>query len=330
VVAALVAAGLLGAGYVARDAVDGTNTAVTSSTVSANSNTATGAASTPVLPSSTDEPVAAVAKALGPAVVQIRTEGGLGSGVVYDESGLIITNDHVVAGSNTVQVGFADGSVVEGKVLGSDSSVDIGVVQVSPPAGLTVASLAPNPPAVGEMAVAVGSPFGLAQTVTAGVVSAIDRPVDSEGGIVVGMVQTDAAINPGNSGGALANRRGEVIGINTQILSQKGENNGVGFAVPIARAKDVADRIVAGKPVDIAYLGVSGIAATDDGAPGAKLGTIESGSPADQAGLRSGDVVTAVDGQPVRQPTDLAAAVANRSPGEQVKVEATVRTLRSP
>lgn len=321
--ALLVAAGLLGAGYMARDAVDSTTAQPTAaqSAASTPAGSADNGANTPAVTGASDEPVAAVASALGPAVVQIKTDQGLGSGTVYDKSGLILTNDHVVTGSKTVQVSFADGTTRTGTVVGSDPSIDIGVVKVDPPANLAVARLASGDPKVGELAVAMGSPFGLEQTVTAGIVSAVNRPVQSEGGIVVPMIQTDAPINPGNSGGALANRRGELIGVPTQIYSQKGENNGVGFAVPIAKAKAVADRIVAGKPVDIAFLGVSDLQATDDGSPGAVVGSIERGGPAGQGGLQSGDVIVAVDGQSIRQPVDLPAAIADKAPGDQVTLD---------
>ncbi len=193
-----------------------------------------------------EEPVAEVAAALAPAVVQIESSGGLGSGVVYDAGGLVLTAAHVVDGVTAVRVRLADGRVLEGAVLGVDTTTDIGVVRVSPDGELPVAVLAlDTEPQVGQLAVAIGSPFGLEQTVTAGVVSAVDRSLpDRDGRSVRNVVQTDAPINPGNSGGALADRGGRVIGINSAIRTTGGGNVGVGFAVPIRVAAQVADQIV--------------------------------------------------------------------------------------
>ncbi len=266
------------------------------------------------------EPVVAVAESLSPSVVLIRTEDGLGSGVIYDGQGLIMTNAHVVGSARNVEVSLADGSTLEGEVLGRDTATDIAVVQVDADGALPAALLADDEPRVGQVAIALGSPFGLEQTVTAGVVSAVDRPVDNERGVVVGMIQTDAPINPGNSGGALANRFGEVIGINTMIYSQNGENNGIGFAVPIATAKGVADKLVAGESVERAFLGVSS-QAPQDGSAGAQIVSVESGSPAADAGLRRGDVIVALDGTEMQGSAALAAAIGARQPGDVVTLE---------
>ena len=210
------------------------------------------------LDTSGEEPVAAVADAVAPTVVQIETTTGLGSGVIYDPDGLVLTAAHVVEGSDTVTLRLADGTSRDGTVLGTDTESDIGVVAIDGGgADLPVAVLADEAPDVGDLAVAVGSPFALDQTVTSGIVSALDRPAPA-GGPSVGTIQTDAPINPGNSGGPLANRDGEIIGIASYIQSQTGGNIGLGFAVPIDIAERVADALVAGEPVEFGYLGIEG------------------------------------------------------------------------
>jgi putative serine protease PepD len=313
---ALLAAGFVGGGLLARDddtpaAISGTNTASTQ----ANQTT------TPLVQSSGDEPVVAVASALSPAVVQIETQQGLGSGVIYDSSGLILTNEHVVSSASTVSVNLSDGTKLSGTVVGADSSSDIAVVRVDP-AGktLTAAKLATDDPAVGSVAVAIGSPFGLSGTVTAGVISAVDRPVENGDQVAVNMIQTDAPINPGNSGGALANRNGEVIGINAEIYSENGENNGIGFAIPIATAKSIADKITSGASLARAALGVS-IQNPTDGSAGALVVEVSSGSGAQKAGIKAGDEIVSVDGKQIADRSDLSAAVGAHQPGDTIKVE---------
>ena len=165
------------------------------------------------------EPAAAVAAALSPAVVQIETQAGLGSGFVYDESGLIMTAAHVVDGSTAVQVRLADGRLVDGEVLGADDATDVAVISIEGVDDLAVATLATGVDLqVGQMAIAIGSPFGLDQSVTAGIVSALGRTTETPGGAIPA-IQTDAPINSGNSGGALADRQGRVIGINSSIIT---------------------------------------------------------------------------------------------------------------
>ncbi len=163
---------------------------------------------------------------------------------------------------------------------------------------------------------AIGSPFGLDQTVTSGIVSAVGRTVETPNG-AGSMIQTDASINPGNSGGALADRQGRVIGVNVSIASEGGGNDGVGFAVPIDTAVSVAERLVAGEPITNGYLGI-GVADPTDGTSGALVQQIESGGPAEAAGLQQGDVVTAVDGEAIGSASDLVAAVRSRQPGSDV------------
>jgi S1-C subfamily serine protease len=309
----IVVVGLFGLGFGVRSIVDDNGTTVVE-----------GSSSVATIPQVTidpgSEPVAAVAQVVSPSVVQIETTDGLGSGVFYDPSGLIMTNAHVVGSATTVTVRSAEGKAVEGEVLGADTGTDIAVVKVS---GLDVpaASLATDTkPAVGQIAVAVGSPYGLDQTVTSGIVSAVNRPVDNDKGVVVNMIQTDASINPGNSGGALANRDGQIIGINTAIFSQTGENTGIGFAIPIATAKKAADQLVNGRSVAKAGLGLSGPSETPNGDAGAYVQSVTPGSAADQAGIKDGDLIVEVDGTDIRSFDELRGLISSHSPGETVTV----------
>ncbi len=265
-----------------------------------------------------DEPVADVAAALLPSMVQIETNFGLGSGFFY-APGLILTAAHVVEGTTDVSVRYSDGQLGEGTVLGANVANDIAVIQVDrtdvPPAPLAL----DEPLRVGQLAVAIGSPWGLEQTVTSGIVSAVDRPVRSQAGAQV-LVQTDASINPGNSGGALADREGRVIGVNSQIFTTTGSNSGVGFAIPISLAYQLAGQIVAGTPIQTAFLGVSGEDATGDRA-GAIITDVEPGGPAEAAGIQPGDIIVAVDAQSVLSITDLVGRIRSYMPGETVVLD---------
>jgi putative serine protease PepD len=282
-------------------------------------------------PELSDEPAAAVNKAVSPAVVQIETQSGLGSGFIYDGQGYILTAAHVVGqagpfGNTTggfatdVTVRLADGTSVAGKVLGADLNNDVAVVKIDPVENMPVAALAlGDVPEVGSLAIAIGSPFGLDQTVTQGIISAVNRPVASPNDNIVSMIQTDAAINSGNSGGPLVNRDGEVIGVNTQIRTETGENVGIGFAVPIDLAYDVAQALVAGEPIQLGYLGVR----TEDpgfGSAGAMVTQVEEGSPAHQAGLQTGDLITEANGEPIRSFEQLASLIRASNPGDTMKL----------
>lgn len=312
--ALLAAAGLLGTGWFGAKAL---STDTTTAPVAAAQPAAQPGQPTPPVAANVDEPAEAVAAAVGPAVVQIERGDGLGSGVIYDASGLVITNAHVVGDATDVNVRLSDGSKLSGTVLGSDPSSDVAVVKVDDAGKLTVARFATDGAKVGQSVYALGSPFGLQSTVTAGIVSAVDRPVDGEQGVAINMIQTDAPINPGNSGGALVNRQGEIVGINTAIFSQTGENNGIGFSIPIATAKSVADKIVSGQSLAKGYLGVRTSAPTD-GTTGALVAQVDDSTPAGQAGVQEGDVITAVDGQAVRSSQDLSARILAKSPGDTV------------
>jgi S1-C subfamily serine protease len=264
------------------------------------------------------EPAAAVNKAVSPGVVQIETNAGLGSGFIYDKQGYILTAAHVVERDRSVTVRLANGTGVNGTVVGADDNNDVAVVKIDPQPGMAVVSLALDaPPVVGQTAIAIGSPFGLDQTVTQGIVSAVNRPVQT-GNNYVGMIQTDAAINSGTSGGPLVDRSGKVIGINVQIRTDTGDNAGIGFAVPIDLAYDVAQQLIAGKPIELGYLGVSSTDDPGNGRTGALLTRVEAGSPAAQAGLQVGDLVTAVDGAPIKDFTALAAKIRATQPGKTI------------
>lgn len=300
------------------------------STESAAEETTTTSTTTPedvdvALPTGGAEPVADAAQVILPSVVYIQTQSGVGSGVVYDQ-GHILTAAHVVEGSETVRIRFTDGTQVTGTVLGTAApDVDIAVIEVDRD-DLTPATFVTEKPRVGQMAVAVGSPWGLESTVTAGIISAVDQtncsiPPGSDQISCAAMVQTDAAINPGNSGGPLVNREGRVLGINVSIFTDSGANDGVGFAVPAGIATTYADAIVSGEPIETAFLGVSlsGDVATE-GQAGAVVDEVFEGSGAVTAGIQSGDVIIALDGVPVRGGDDLQAQVRAHQPGEPVEV----------
>ena len=286
-------------------------------------------------PSVGEEPVVAVAEALGPSVVLVEVESasefgfGLGSGIVWDAgNGYIVTNQHVVEEASSVNIVLSDGVSVEGEIVGGSTAHDVAVVRVDPE-GLDLVA-APFAPAssvrVGQLAVAIGSPLGLTGTVTAGIVSAVRIQVqggaDPESPVPIEMIQTDAAINRGNSGGALADWQGRVIGMNTMIQTTSGGNIGLGFAVPSDTVDLIATRIVNGESLELGYLGISGQAA-GDGDIGVVVMEVVPESPADEAGLLEGDVIVSIDSEPMYDIFELSAAVKLRLPGDTV--ELTVR-----
>jgi S1-C subfamily serine protease len=261
-----------------------------------------------------EEPAAAVAKALLPTVVEIRHDNGLGSGFVYDSNGYIMTAAHVVQGVDQVDVRLYDGTKLTGKVVGTDELNDVAVVKVDR-TGLAAAPLATGQTLqVGQLAIAIGSPFGLNETVTAGIISSTDRILEGRE-----VIQTDAPINPGNSGGMLADRRGRVIGINDAIRPGDNSNGnvGIGFAVPIDIAAKSAAAIVKGEQIQIGYLGVAMGDATG-GQDGAVVQEVTPDSPAARAGLQAGDVVVSIDGKAVQDRSELVAAIRGHKPGDKV------------
>lgn len=268
-----------------------------------------------------NEPAAFVAEVLSPSVVQIGTEFGVGSGVIYSDS-LIITNNHVVQGVNEVAVRLNDGRTLPGTIVGTEPGVDIAVVSVGPNQGLMPATLAVDEDLrVGQTAVAIGSPFELQQTVTEGIVSAVNRPVFN-GRTFISMIQTDAPINPGNSGGALADREGRVIGINTAIQTDgtSSTNAGVGFAIPIDTAVRVAEKLIAGEEIVPGFLGISGDVPRD-GSAGVEVVDVTPNTGAEAAGVREGDRIVAIDGAPVTLFEELAGVVGAYSPGEEIQID---------
>ena len=247
-----------------------------------------------------------------------RTERGQGSGFIYESSGLLLTNAHVVEGSDRVMVGLSDGRRVEGKVVGADRVTDLAVVQL-PGGSWPVAPLGNSEALqVGDWVIAVGNPFGLDQTVTLGIVSSLNRNA-AKLGITdkrLELIQTDAAINPGNSGGPLLDADGAVVGINTLVRS--GPGAGLGFAIPINRARSIAQQLVSKGSVSHAMIGVGLDAVrTSSGAisPGAVVRSVVPSGPAARAGLRPGDVITAVGEQPVRDPAQLTQLVERNGVG---------------
>ena len=281
-----------------------------------------------------DEPVVAVAEALLDSVVLVSVpEQGHGSGIVFDDEGRIVTNAHVVDAAVEVVVTLPNGREVSAEVIGVDVRRDVAVLRLAEGQdSLVPAVFAFNSDLeVGQLAVALGSPFDLDRTVTAGIVSALGRVMDSYGcqsGLGaecagVAMIQTDAPINPGNSGGPLADRNGRVIGMNTAIQSTgfgPPGNIGVGFAIPSDTVILVARRLILGQPVGTAWLGIRGETPTD-GRTGAVVVEVVEGSPADQAGLHVGDRIFRSDGRVIRDMSSLRADIQIRLPWERVDLE---------
>lgn len=272
--------------------------------------------------------IATVAAAVLPSVVRVDVRGigagessGNASGVVIDEVGHVVTNHHVVAGATGISVTFADGTAADAVLIGTDPRNDLAVVRVDVDdddlVPITLADSAELQ--VGQLAVAVGSPFGLNGSVTAGIISALDRPVDLRGPDgatmrMAGVIQTDAGISPGNSGGPLVDARGQMIGVNSAILSES-FGSGVGFAVPASIVASVVADLIADGEVANPYLGVSGttlpVAAAEhlDVAGGVFVERVEPGGPAEDAGIMPEDVITAVEGAQLMAVDDLVAAV---------------------
>jgi putative serine protease PepD len=291
-------------------------------------------------------PVAATAGALsvnqiwrndGPSVVDITVtsqsssnQGGFpfpggggtaqaeGSGWVYDGSGNIVTNQHVVDGATAIKVKLQSGKTYTAKLVGADASTDLAVIKVDAPASelKPIALADASTIDVGDGVVAIGSPFGLAGTVTTGIVSALDRQMQSPNGYTInGAIQTDAAINHGNSGGPLLDLNGKVIGVNSQIQSDSGGNDGVGFAIPVSTVKSVVPQLINGGSVAHAFLGVSLTAGS------ATVAEVRAGTPAEKAGLQAGDVIVSVDGKAVGTSIALQTAIDAHKPGDKVELK---------
>ena len=296
-----------------------------------------------------DEPVAQVASQVGPSVVQVnvdvtqntpfgpQSEEGIGSGVIYRDDGYIVTNNHVVKGATELNVAFADGTTEPAQVVGRDPRTEMAVIRVDRN-DLPAAKFNEDEDlVVGQLAVAIGSPSGFESTVTSGVISGIGRefPAEFTGGdpaatsALTDLIQTDAAISPGNSGGALADRDGEVIGINVAYLppSDTGAVN-IGFAIPSDTAASVADQLIETGKVSSAYLGVETTDLSPEDAErfglpvesGAIVEQVEPGSGADAAGVRRGDIIVRLGNDPIDSAGDLFGALRDYQPGDTVEL----------
>jgi putative serine protease PepD len=241
-----------------------------------------------------------------------------GTGFVYDTKGDIITNDHVVSGSSSVSVKLSDGSVYKATTVGTDPSTDLAVLHIDAPSSkLVPLALADSSKvSIGDGVVAIGNPFGLDGSVTSGIVSALNREIVAPDNTPIeGAIQTDAAINHGNSGGPLLDLEGKVIGITSQIQSDSGGNDGVGFAVPSNTVSSIAAQLIATGKAQHALLGVSVKTAATGGVT---VSSVSTGSAADSAGLKAGDVITAVDGTNVATAEKLRAMIAGHKPGDSI------------
>ena len=270
-----------------------------------------------------------VAAAVLPSVAFVQTPTGTGSAVAYRADGYLVTNSHVIAGATDVQVRLPDGRVLDADIVGAAEDFDLAVLRVDA-TDLPAASFQTTRPQVAAPVLAIGSPFGLDSTVTSGIVSAVGRSLTAPGGVTLDdLVQTDAAINPGNSGGALVDLSGQVIGVNTAIISASGASDGVGFAVAADVVVRVADQMIDQGYVEFGRLGVEGADVTAELADTYGLSTVHGavvvavvpGSAADRDGLLVGDVVVAADAEPVTSMSDLSAAVRRHGPGELIELD---------
>lgn len=280
---------------------------------------------------------AAVSNAVVAITVEIDGKQGEGSGFIYDKDGHILTNDHVVSGASQVAVSLADGRIYEAEITGTDPATDLAVIQlVDAPDDLTVVQLGDSDALVtGQDVMAIGNPLGLSSTATTGIVSALNRPVvtgegqasGSDNRVYTNAIQIDAAVNPGNSGGPLFDEKGHVVGITSSIISTSEDNPGsigIGFAIPVNLAEKVAKQLIESGSATHAYLGVgleNGLGEVKgETRGGAKVTNVESGAPADKAGLETGDIIVAIDDKPTSQANALTGFVRQYSAGETVKL----------
>ena len=243
-----------------------------------------------------------------------------GSGFVYDTAGHIVTNQHVVDGASSVKVKLPDGTVYTAAVVGTDISSDLAVLKIDAPASkLTPLALGDSTTlAVGDGVVAIGNPFGLDETVTSGIVSALDREIQAPDGTPIeGAIQTDAAVNHGNSGGPLLDLQGKVVGITAQIKSESGGSDGVAFAIPSNTIRNVVEQLIARGKVQHALLG---IAPADAVGGGVRVVSVEAATGAGRAGIEAGDVITTVDGTRLADAAQLRALIDAHKPGDRVTV----------
>lgn len=258
---------------------------------------------------------------------QPQYQNGLGSGFIISKDGYILTNDHVVEGAENITVVVkGDKKTYSGKLVGLDPALDLAVIKIDGKEFPTLPLGDSDQIRVGNWVIAIGSPFGLEDTVTIGVISAKERPVEIDNRSFDNLLQTDASINPGNSGGPLLNLKGEVVGINTAINA---EAQGIGFAVPANTVKEVLDELIKEGKVRRAWLGVQIQPVTPDVAEylnynsseGAVIGGVVSGGPASKAGLKAGDIITAIDGTKIATPDELIKTIQKKKIGTQVEIE---------
>jgi serine protease Do len=282
-----------------------------------------------------DDAISEVAQRVKPSVVNIqvtvqqqdaygntRQGEGVGSGIVFSSDGYIITNNHVAGDAAGLKVILNNGKEYPAKLVGADINTDIAVIKIAennltPAVFTSIESIK-----VGELAIAVGSPFGLEQSVTVGVVSAVGRDVSisNDSLPMVDLIQTDASINPGNSGGALVNSAGQVIGINTMIYSTSGSSAGIGFAIPSNTAVNIATQIIRYGVAKIPFIGIE-MGNNTSVVAGVLIANVVSGKPAEQAGLKSGDIITEIDGAAIDSPYQLLAQLLKHNVGDTVEVK---------
>jgi serine protease DegQ len=260
-------------------------------------------------------------------------QASLGSGVIVNadaKGGYVLTNEHVVSGASQIQISFADGRVMAAKVVGTDPESDLAVLRIEGKGLIPITFGQSEQAQVGDVVLAVGDPFGVGQTVTAGIVSALGR---NRLGVnrYENFIQTDAAINPGNSGGALVDVNGNLIGINSVIYSQSGGSLGIGFAIPVSMAKGVLEQIIAEGSVTRGFVGITPQDVTPElaeslklsAATGALVAGVSRGGPGERAGLKTGDVITAIDGKPIRDSVAAMSVIAALKPGVEAKFTVT-------
>jgi putative serine protease PepD len=266
----------------------------------------------------------AVVRQTQPQVVQIQTDSGLGSGVIFDANGNVVTNAHVVGTATQLLVTLADGRRFDARLVGSYPPDDLAVVDIGAGRGITPASFADSSKlAVGQIVLAEGNPLGLQSSVTDGIISALGRNVSEGQGVVLpSAIQTSAAINPGNSGGALVNLQGQVVGIPTLAAASAetgGAAAGIGFAIPSNTVTDIASQIIRyGRVVNSHRAALGASIASGSSQPGAVVVAVQPGGPAGNAGISAGDVIQKIDGSPIADATDLGTALAARRPGQEI------------
>jgi len=272
---------------------------------------------------------------------EAQRASSLGSGVIVSSSGYILTNHHVVEAADEIEVALADGKKLLAKVVGNDPETDLAILRVNAEKLPAITFGSAESLRVGDVVLAIGNPFGVGQTVTSGIVSALGRT-----GLGINtfenFIQTDAAINPGNSGGALVDAQGNLIGINTAIFSRSGGSMGIGFAIPVSTAKVVLEQIISGGGVTRGWIGVElspAVQETVKPGSGVLISGVLRGGPADKGGIKPGDVVMEIEGKPIVDPTNMLNVVAALAPGSNARVklkrqgkdsEATVQVGRRP